>query len=51
MFYTSPFLPLLIFALWLGLIVYGVILATRLVNAVERIATALAQHPPDSPKP
>jgi hypothetical protein len=46
--FPLPFLPLLFFLLWLGLIVYGLVLATRLVAAVERIANALAQRPPDS---
>jgi hypothetical protein len=48
--FPLPILPLLVFLLWLGLIVYAIVLATRLVNAVERIASALAQRPPDSPR-
>lgn len=50
MFYTTPFLPLLIFAFWLALIAYALLLANRLVHAVERIAAALSQRPPDSPR-
>lgn len=31
-------IPLLFFAVWLGLVVYLLVLATRLVQAVEKIA-------------
>jgi hypothetical protein len=48
----EPVIPLLFFVLWLGLIVYAIVLATRLVNAVEQIARSLnRQHPPDLPRP
>ena len=50
MLYTTPLLPLLVFVMWLALIVYGLLLAARLVRAVERIAAALTQRPPDSPR-
>ena len=42
--------PFLFLIAWLGFIVYAVVLATRLVNAVEQIARAMTQHLPDSPK-
>jgi hypothetical protein len=41
--------PMLFLLVWLGLIVYGVLLATRLVNAVEQIARSLAERPPERP--
>ncbi len=50
MFYTTPLFPLLVFVMWLAPIVYGLLLATRLVHAVERIAAALTERPPDSPR-
>ena len=50
MVYTYTLLPLLVFLMWLALIIYGLLLATRLVRAVERIAAALTQRPPDSPR-
>ena len=33
--------PFLLLLVWLGLIVYLIVLATRLVNAVERIAHSI----------
>jgi hypothetical protein len=42
-------LPMLFFLVWLGVVLYAVILATRLVNAVEQIARALAQRPSEPP--
>lgn len=38
--------PMLFFVVWLGLIVYMIVLATRLVNAVEQIARSLTRQPP-----
>jgi hypothetical protein len=43
--------PLLMFLTWLGLIVYLIVLATRLVTAVEQIARAVGQRPPDRALP
>jgi Flp pilus assembly protein TadG len=43
--------PMLFFLLWLGLIAYGIVLATRLVSAVEQIARAMTQRFPESPRP
>lgn len=48
---TLQVFPFLLFILWLGVIVYGIVLATRLVNAVEQIARAMTQRLPDSSKP
>jgi hypothetical protein len=45
----SPYLsvvPFVFFVLWVGAIVYGILLATRLVHAVESIARSLDQRPP-----
>ena len=42
--------PLLFFLLWFALVIYVIVLATRLVNAVERIARALTQRPPELPR-
>jgi hypothetical protein len=39
-----PIIPLLFFVVWLGLIVYVILLATRLVNAVEQIARSMTEH-------
>jgi len=47
---TMPFFPLLVFLLWLAVIVYGIVLATRFVNAVEQIARAMAVQGPDRPQ-
>jgi hypothetical protein len=44
-----PVFPLLVLLVYLGLIIYGVFLASRLVTAVEQIARALAARPPDRP--
>ncbi len=41
MFSVLPVFPVLILLLWLGLIVYLIVLATRLVNAVEQIARSI----------
>jgi hypothetical protein len=38
------FFPGLFFLLWIGILIYAVVLATRLVNAVEQIARSLAQR-------
>jgi hypothetical protein len=46
---TFAFLPFLVFLLWLGVIVYVLLLLTRLVNAVEQIARSLPQRLPDRP--
>ena len=43
--------PLLVFLAWLSVIIYALVLATRLVNAVERIARSMAPRPPDSLRP
>jgi hypothetical protein len=43
-------IPTLFFLLWIGLIVYGIVLATRFVNAVEQIASSLSRRPPDRPQ-
>ena len=39
--------PFLIFLLWFALVIYVIVLATRLVNAVEQIARLLAQRRPE----
>jgi hypothetical protein len=44
-----PIVPLLLMLLWIGLIVYLLVLATRLVSAVEQIARSLAPRGPDRP--
>lgn len=44
-------LPFVFFLVWLGLIVYAILLATRLVNAVEQIARTLAERAPNSRQP
>jgi hypothetical protein len=37
---------------WLGFVICAVVLASRLVNAVEQITRSVArEHPPDSLKP
>ena len=44
--------PMLFFVVWLGVIVYMIVLATRLVNAVEQIARSLThQARPDLSRP
>jgi Ca2+/Na+ antiporter len=45
-----PVIPMLVFLLWLGLIIYGIVLATRFVNAVEQIAQSLSRRSPDRPQ-
>ena len=43
---------LLVVVLWLSVIVYAIVLATRLVTAVEQIARSLSrQQPPDLIRP
>jgi hypothetical protein len=51
MFSYFSVVPFLVLILWLGFIVYAIVLATRLVNAVEQIARAMTQRPPDSQNP
>jgi hypothetical protein len=46
-----PVFPLLVLLVYLGLIVYGVSLASRLVTAVEQIARLLSARLPDRPLP
>ena len=46
---AAAFFPFLLLLAWLGLLLYAVILATRLVKAVEQIARAVSQRPPDAP--
>jgi multisubunit Na+/H+ antiporter MnhE subunit len=43
------FIPFLFLIAWLGAIVYAILLATRLVKAVEQIARLLEQRPAESP--
>jgi len=43
--------PGLFFILWLALVAYGIVLATRLVSAVEQIARAMIQRVPQPPRP
>jgi Flp pilus assembly protein TadG len=50
MFTALNVIPLLFFVVWLGLVAYVILLATRLVNAVEQIARALTQRLPESPR-
>jgi hypothetical protein len=44
-----PFIPFLVFLVWLGVVIYLILLGTRLVTAVEQIARLLAQRLPDRP--
>ena len=44
-------LPFLFLLVWLGLIAYAIVLATRLVTAVEQIARAMTQRVPEPSKP
>lgn len=39
--------PIVAFLVWFGVLIYGIVLATRFVTAVERIAHALERRPPD----
>ena len=53
MFSVLSLIPFVFFILWLGIIIYGLLLGTRLVNAVEQIARAmtevsLTRHNPDT---
>jgi hypothetical protein len=43
------FVPMLLFLLWLGAIIYAISLARRLVFATGRIAAALERSRPDAP--
>lgn len=47
-FSPFPLIPMLGLFLWIGIIVYALLLAGRLVSAVERIAQAM---PPRLPGP
>jgi hypothetical protein len=51
MFIAQSVIPFLFLLVWLGLIGYAIVLATRLVSAVEQIARAVTQRLPESPKP
>ena len=44
------FVPLLWLLIWFGLLIYVIVLATRLVNAVEHIAHSLDRRPPGPPQ-
>lgn len=44
-----PFVPFLLFLLWLGTVVYVLLLATGLVHAVEQIARSLTPRLPERP--
>lgn len=46
---SLAFVPLLMFVAWLGLVVYAVSLARRLVFATEKIAAALDRSTADAP--
>lgn len=50
---SSPLslIPFVFFILWLSVIVYAVILATRLVKAVEQIARTMALRSPGPQEP
>ena len=45
MFSLINVIPFLFFLLWLAPIVYVIVLATRLVNAVEQIARVMTSSP------
>jgi len=47
MYGVTNLIPFLFFAVWLALIGYVILLATRLVNAIEQIARALSERPPN----
>ena len=51
MFSVLSLIPFVFFVLWLGIIVYVILLGTRLVTAVEQIARAITARLPDSPEP
>ena len=51
MFSVLSLIPFLLFLIWIGGIVYLIVLATRLVNAGEQIARLVSQRLPDSPEP
>ena len=42
--------PLLVLLLWVAVIVYMLVLATRLVRAVEQIARSVGSRPFDPPR-
>lgn len=50
MFSALQFVPFVFLLVWLCLIVYLIVLATRLVTAVERIAGAMTQGLPHRPE-
>ena len=50
MFSVLSLIPFLFFIVWLGIVVYGLLLGTRLVTAVEQIARAMTERLPESPK-
>jgi hypothetical protein len=50
MFSALSFVPFLFLLIWLGLILYVIVLATRLVTAVERIAGAMTEGLPHVPR-
>lgn len=51
MYSVVSLIPFLLFLVWIGSIIFLIVLATRLVNAVEQIARVLRQRLPDSTKP
>jgi Ca2+/H+ antiporter len=51
MFNALSLIPFLVMVLWLAAIVYVIVLATRLVQAVEQIARAMDRRAPDSLEP
>ena len=51
MFSVVSIIPFLFFIVWLGVIVYVILLGTRLVNAVEQIARAMTGRLADPPRP
>lgn len=38
--------PFVFFAIWLGVVIYVLMLATRLTRAAERIAISMERNPP-----
>ena len=45
MFNVLSLIPFVFFIVWLGIVVYGLLLGTRLVNAVEQIARTMTERP------
>ena len=43
---AMSFIPFLFFAIWLGGVIYVLVLVTRLTHAAERMAAALERNPP-----